>query len=278
MTNRRCPNCGRENPAEGRFCLYCGAALPVTAASTGAAPPPRRRADPPAAPQRASAQATSGAQPGRRARAPVQEVSTMLRGDSSGEVSEDLSAGQIVIITARWVLILAGLIFALAPPFPNNLVQLEVNVVVIIVLAMANFFLHMQVLGKRPTLDTLVYASAAVDIAVISVIILTQVALQGAAAGFTSTIYVFYFPALLAISVAFPRSMTILYTGATMAIYAMIALPGSGGDGAVILARLLMMGAVAFVGTRYLGVEGERRRAAAQAQQELLAQVRQRQA
>lgn len=267
MTAHRCPSCGRENPAQGRFCLYCGAALPVTPASESAG-----RAAPASAP---SAQATSGPRAGPAGQ--LREVSSMLRGDSSSEVSEDLSGGQIVIITARWVLILAGLVFALAPPFPDNLAQLEVNVVVIIVLAMANFFLHMQVLGKRPTLDTVVYASSAVDIAVVSIIILTQAALQGVTAGFESTIYVFYFPALLALSVAFPRSMTILYTGATMALYAMIAVPGSGGEGAVIIARLLMMGAVAFVGARYLGIEADRRRAAAQAQQELLAQVRQRQ-
>ena len=267
MTANRCPSCGRENPESGRFCIHCGADLSATPAPTAAR----------VAASRSVAVEARAPQPASDVRAKPKEVSMDRMGIGSDEASEDLSAGQIVIITARWVLILAGLIFALAPPFPSDLVQLEVNVVVIIVLAMANFFLHMQVLGKRPTLDSVVYASAAVDIAVISIIILTQVAIQGPAAGFTSTIYVFYFPALLAISVAFPRSMTVLYTGATMAIYALIAVGGSGGDSPVILARLLMMAAVAFVGARYLGIEADRRWTAAQAQQELLAQVRQRQ-
>ena len=53
---------------------------------------------------------------------------------------EDLDHGEIVIITTRWILVVAGLLFALWNPAPIG--QLRVQIAGVLGLAALNFFLH----------------------------------------------------------------------------------------------------------------------------------------
>lgn len=179
--------------------------------------------------------------------------------------SEDLAAGQIVIVSARWILVTAGLIFALWNPGPLN--ELRIEIVVILVLAVANFYLHAQLLIRRPTVDNIAYLASAGDIAVITLLIVSQ-------GGFKSDLYIFYFPALLALSVAFPRFMTLMYTLAAVGLYFLIAIASAPLDGLqVIVARLVMLAGVAVCGTMYWGLERDRREASAEAQRSLMEQL-----
>ena len=183
---------------------------------------------------------------------------------------EDMAHGQIVIVTFRWILVLAGLVLTFWNPGPIN--ELRMQLLVILLLAVGNFYLHAQLLMRRPAIDMVVYAASLADLTVITLLLIVG-------GGFTSSLYIFYFPAILVFSVAFPTVMTYLYAGAITALYSLIGIFSAGateGDVQILLTRLLMFAAVAFCGNLYWRIEGKRRRAAVEAQQELRAQIRQR--
>ena len=176
------------------------------------------------------------------------------------DISDDLAHGQVVIITARWILVLAGLLLALWNP--GEVLDLRIQVMTILALSGANFYLHSQLLTKRPVLAPVAYAASAADIAVISLIILSQ-------GGFLSNVYVFYFPAVLALSVAFRTEVTFAFAASAIAIYGLIALeafthPGVpvGEMAIVMVTRMLMLAAVAVCGNAFWRIERDRRRAA----------------
>ena len=143
------------------------------------------------------------------------------------DVDDDLAHGQGVIIAARWVLVVSAL--ALAIWEPRALGELRVQIVLILGLAVANFFLHSQLLMRRPVLEPVVYAASAADIAAVSIIVV-------AAGGFSSGAYVFYFPALVAMSVAFRPVMTLAFGAAAAVAYSVISIPTfTAGDEVVLL-------------------------------------------
>jgi hypothetical protein len=185
--------------------------------------------------------------------------------------SRDLVHGQIVIVTARWILVLTGLLLTMWNPGPIG--ELRIQIMVILLLAIANFYLQAQLLMRRPALDQVVYAASAADLTVITILIMNG-------GGFDSGLYIFYFPAILAFSIAFPTIYTWLYAASTMAIYALISLftlDVGVSDLQIILARLLMIAAVAFCGNLYWRIEKGRREEAVAAQTELMTQMRTRQ-
>ncbi len=170
--------------------------------------------------------------------------------------TEDLAAGQVVIVAARWVLIGAGLVFALWHPSPLN--ELRVQLLVLFLLGMLNFYLQAQAMTRRKTLSEVIYAASAADIAVISLLIY-------AGNGLSSQLFIFYFPALLALSVAFATELTVLYTVAASGLYAITCLAYLGDSGTTsenlqtLFARVLMFAAVATCGNLYWRIEGQRR-------------------
>lgn len=169
-----------------------------------------------------------------------------------------LAEGQKVIVTARWILVLAGLLLILLTP--GTLGQLRVQVLVLLGLAVANFYLCAQIFMRRPTMEPVMYAASLADLIVIALILISQ-------GGFDSGTFVFFFPALLAISVAFPGPMLFLFTGGAMTMYAMIGLftlPATG-DMQLLVIRLLMLAAVAVCGYKYSRIERNRRQAALEA-------------
>ena len=84
---------------------------------------------------------------------------------------------------------MAGLLLAFWNPGAVN--ELRVQILVILVLAVANFYLHAQLLRRRPAIDSVVYAASAADIAVITTLVVSQ-------GGFISNLFIFYFLAFLA--------------------------------------------------------------------------------
>jgi hypothetical protein len=173
----------------------------------------------------------------------------------------------VVIIAARWILALAGLLLALWNP--GSVGELRVQILVILILAVSNFYLHAQVLRRQPILDMVAYGASAADLAVVTLLVVAN-------GGFESDLYIFYFPAILALSVAFPTVMTLAFAGGAIALYVPVALlsPGTASESGLqaLLVRVLMLAAVAVCGNTYWRIEGERRRAAAEAQAALAAQ------
>ncbi|MFN2178344.1 MAG: hypothetical protein ACK2UV_02595 [Candidatus Promineifilaceae bacterium] len=171
---------------------------------------------------------------------------------------EDLAYGQPVIVTVRWIMIVSALILAIWNV--DSMADLRLQIIAILLLAVTNFYLQAQLLMKRPLSSSIVYAASAVDIAMISILVLFQ-------GGYSSSIYVFYLPAIAAFAVAFPRGLTLLYTTIVILLYGLICL-GTGYDHTdVIVSRLLMIVAVAYCGSLYLQLE-HRRRTEAQEREE----------
>jgi hypothetical protein len=164
--------------------------------------------------------------------------------------------GQLVVVIARWVLVIAG--FALSLWNAHDLVVMRVQVGTLLVLAVANFYLHAQLLRRRPVLDQVAYWASGADLAAITAILMAQ-------GGYRSDLYVFYCVALLAMAVAFPLSQTVMFAGGTVATYAAVAvatLPAhaSDVDALTVVCRLLMLVGVAACGQLYQWVERRQER------------------
>lgn len=179
------------------------------------------------------------------------------KGLREADEGDDLAHGQIVSVAARWILVGAGLLLALWSP--ASLGPLRLQVLVLLTIAVANFYLHAQILRKRIAFAGIAYLASAADLAVITTLVLTQ-------GGFDSNLWVFYFPAMLALSVAFPPALTAVFTGATVIVYGLICFFDSNvfwepENEPTVFVRLLMIGAVAVCGAIYRQIEADRRRA-----------------
>ena len=172
---------------------------------------------------------------------------------TSRRAVDDLTHGQIVIIVARWILVMAGLLLAMWNP--ASLTELRVEIFVLLSLAVVNFYLHTQLVVKRISRPAVVYLASALDLTVVTLLILVQ-------GGYDSTLHIFYFPAVLGYAVAFPRLLTAIYTAGAAAAYGLIGLSTAVGVTEVqdVVIRVLMLVAVAACGSVYLGVESNRRR------------------
>lgn len=163
----------------------------------------------------------------------------------------DLAAGQPVIVAVRWIMIVTALFLAVWNV--ESMQDLRLQFVAILLLAVTNFYLQAQLLMKRPLNKNIVYAASAVDIFMITLLIMFQ-------GGYSSSIYVFYLPAIAAFAVAFPRGLTAIFTAIVVLLYGIIAMVSYNPQADVIISRLIMIIAVAFCGALYLQIEHQRRR------------------
>ena len=159
--------------------------------------------------------------------------------------------GQLVIVLARWILVIAGFGLALWNPAPMG--ELRVQLATLLGLAVANFFLHAQLLRRKPVVDSIAYISSGADVAVITAIVIAQ-------GGYESHLYGFYCVALLAMAVAFPLVPVVLYTSITAGFYGLIALatvprPTSDAHLLDVLCRVVILVAVAACGQLYRHIE-----------------------
>ena len=137
-----------------------------------------------------------------------------MKGLSSfgGEVrSEDLAYGQTVLVWARWILIGTGLLLSFWSP--KDLMTLQVQLAAIIAHAYGNFYQHVQLLRGHPALDNVVYAASLADITVVTALVLVQ-------NGYPSPVFIFYFAAIVGISVAFPTWMTGIHRARRRSVWA----------------------------------------------------------
>jgi hypothetical protein len=168
------------------------------------------------------------------------------------KISDDLAHGQAVIVAFRWIMVTAGFVFALWNPAPVPALRLQI--LVILAIAVANFYLHTQLLRGRFALEPVVLAASAADVALITVLVLSG-------GRFDSPLYIYYYPAILVYSVAFPPKLTAVFTLATMATYAAASLDGVTDDASLrtFALRLLILVAVGVCGALYWKIERDRR-------------------
>lgn len=185
---------------------------------------------------------------------------------------EDMTYGQSVIIMARWILVFFG--FALAIWNPDDVDSLRYQVLMLILLAIVNFNLQAQLLKKKKTSNLVWYAASVADLVVITLLI----AVSG---GMQSNDFVFYFPAILAFSVAFPTIVTFFYLGLVVSGYFLVGLlevAFNDGDLMVIVMRMLMFVAVGVSANLYFRIEADRRNETRQSQERLMDEVKKRRA
>jgi hypothetical protein len=179
--------------------------------------------------------------------------------------TEDLEYGQSVLVWARWILIGTGL--GLSFWSPTDLLMLQVQLAAIVALAFGNFYLHVQLLRGHPALDNVVYAASLADICVVTALVIVQT-------GFPSPVFIFYFAAVVGISVAFPTRMTAAYTTLIVGVYGVICLAtATPADHPAIFTRLLTIAAVAVCGNLFARHEAARRADAVRVHHELLDEV-----
>src|SRR5256712_2034114 len=165
--------------------------------------------------------------------------------------SEDLASGQTVLVWARWILIGTGLLLSFWTP--KDLLTLQVQLAAIIALAFGNFYLHVQLLRGRPAIDRVVYAASAADLVVVTTLVISQ-------NGFSSPVFVFYFAAVLGLSVAFPAVLTAVYTAAVVLVYGVVCLSTvDSAEYPAVFTRLLMIAAIAVCGALFARSESHRR-------------------
>lgn len=167
-------------------------------------------------------------------------------------VVEDLLHGQVVIVVARWILVLAGLILAMWNP--ASLMELRIEILVLLCLAVVNFYLHLHLIVKRHSQPLIVYAASAVDLGIVTLLIVVQ-------GGYDSNLYIFYFPAVLGYALSFPRVLTAIYTAGAIIAYAFIGATTVHRTAGLqeLVVRMIMLAAIAACGSLYVGIESERR-------------------
>jgi hypothetical protein len=182
--------------------------------------------------------------------------------------SDDLGYGQTVLVWARWILIGTGLLLSFWSP--TDLLTLQVQLAAIIALAFGNFYLHVQLLRGHPALDNVVYAASLADIAVVTALVIVQ-------GGYSSPVFIFYFAAVVGISVAFPTRMTAAYTALVIGVYGVVALStaASSDDFPAVFTRLLMIAAIAACGNIFARHESRRRAEAIRIHDEVLDDIEQ---
>jgi len=181
--------------------------------------------------------------------------------------SEGLASGQTVLVWARWILIGTGLLLSFWTP--KDLLTLQVQLAAIIALAFGNFYLHVQLLRGRPALDNVVYGASIADICVVTALVLVQ-------AGYPSPVFIFYFAAIVGISVAFPTVVTAGYTAIVVGVYGLTSLATATTDEyPAVCIRLLTIAAVAVCGNLFARHEAERRADAIRRHTEMLDEIEQ---
>ena len=181
-----------------------------------------------------------------------------LMTDSARDAAADVYFGQVVLIWARWFVILAAAILALWSSDSTG--ELATRSLLVIALMGVNFFLHGRSLMEKPANKQLLIASSAIDLAIVGGI----VAAWGSA-GLTSELYVLYYPLLFGFALVFAPRATITYALAALGSYAAICLMADPGlitdtaDAKILVQRLITMAATAGLGTYYWRIQRSRR-------------------
>ena len=217
--NVYCARCGRKRPSPSGPCVHCD---------------------------------TDERDPGRAESSGLGRMFAWMTEDDQG-----LMDGQGILVAARWILVGAGLLLALWNP--DALGELKVEIGLILTLAVANFFLHVQMLREQPPQKWVAYLASGADIVAITAIVFVS-------GGAESGLYTFYFPALIAIAVAFPVGTSLVLSAGAIGLYGLVLSTGMGGsDDPLLVVRLVMMVAVVVCGMVYRKIEDERRREAGEA-------------
>ena len=185
------------------------------------------------------------------------------------EAAEDLFFGQVVMMWARWFLIAAGAFVALLTATDSG--QLALAELPIVALMGMNFYLHGRYSVERPSNRLQVLAASAIDVAIITLVVLLWSVEGVIGTGLASPFFVFYYPVLVALAFVFPRGLTAVWTAVTVLAYlaACVIAPVVSATAPVIddasetkavVLRLVTIAAMGGLGTFYWRIQRDRRR------------------
>lgn len=179
------------------------------------------------------------------------------------QAAEDVFFGQVVMIWARWFIILAGAIVIFWSA--NSIASLSLGILPVVVLMAINFYLHGRYLMEQPANRYLIGITSAMDLTIISFIVITAALGK---AGLQSPFFVFYYPVILGFALIFPPKFAATYTAATVLVYILAcALNGMSFDPTqpdlkVLVLRLITLATMSGLGTYYWRILRSRRRSA----------------
>lgn len=182
------------------------------------------------------------------------------------EAAEDIFFGQVVLMWARWFLIVAGIIIALW--VGQTQTALALSIMPFIVLMVLNFFVRSRYLANRPANQLLIFVTSLLDLIVITLVILLLPGDKGLASPF----FVLYYPMLLAFAFVMQPRFTLVYTLLALILYigasALASLFFQVGflttlqEQQDLFRRVITLGAMSGLGAYYWRVQRDRRRAA----------------
>lgn len=176
----------------------------------------------------------------------------------SKEAAEDIYFGQIVIVWARWFVILAATVLALWSSDTTG--DLARRAAMVVGLMAINFFLHGRSIMERPANARVLVASSLIDLGIVGL----MVAFWGDH-GVRSQLYVLYYPLVFACALVFVPRVTALIGALAVASYVGICLlsdPGFVTDAVelkAVLIRVITLAATAALGAYYWRIQRARR-------------------
>lgn len=129
------------------------------------------------------------------------------------ESAEDVFFGQVVILAARYSLVLGLLAVVLRLQESWQMVMAVVPAVIFLAM---NFFLHARYLMGQPANLRLIALTSAVDLLLVTGIVMFGPGLTGSQSPF----FVLYYPLVLAFAFVVPRRIEIAYTSAAILLFA----------------------------------------------------------
>ena len=173
--------------------------------------------------------------------------------------AEDIYFGQVVANWARWSIIGAALMLVLWTS--GDTFRLILGVLPIVGLMVVNFYLHGRYLANRPATGPLVAIASAIDIALITGLILLWPSNSAVGSG----LFVLYFPALVAFAFIMPPRISIGFTACVLGVYALAAVASDPGILAsmeaieTLVARMITLAAAGILAAYFWRVQRRRR-------------------
>jgi len=179
------------------------------------------------------------------------------------QAAEDVFFGQVVMIWARWFIILATAIVIFWSASSTS--ALALGILPVVALMAMNFYVHGRYLMEQPANRYLIGVASALDLAIISFIVLIGALGRP---GLQSPLFVFYYPVILGFALVFRPHFTTGYALVTMVVY-MFACAVNGmsfdptqADLKILVLRLITLATMTGLGTYYWRILRGRRRAA----------------
>ena len=176
------------------------------------------------------------------------------------EAAEDIFFGQLVLIWARWFIIVGAALLLLLTS--DTVDELIVATIFVVVLMGINFFIHGRYMLERPANRVLLSIMSILDVVVVTLV----VSAWGDQSGLNSPYFIFYFPVVLAFAFVFEPRQSIVFTLLASGAYFGVAIYLDAGiltnslELEILVTRIIALASVGGLATYYWRIQRNRRR------------------